>query len=124
MVRVFLTLQGLQEASVKKRVTRDTPRVGHVHNTRCFVNTDQTYTVALMGLSPYRVRIAFEKAMPMVNRCDSRSYAQVVSQPCASNFSYFPSMVNNKGLHYTQVSCHTIHAENTVQTEDKTVPYL
>ena len=75
-----------------------------------------------MGLSPHQVRINFDRAMAMVNRCDSRSYAQVVSQPCASNFSHFCHMANNKGFHNTQVTCHTIYPDNSVQSVDKIEP--
>ena len=106
--------------SKKKRIVRGNPWVVHVHNTRCFVNTDHIHTVALMGVSPQQVRINFDRPMAVVNRQDSRSYVQVVLQPCASTLSHFLHMVNNKGLHNTKVSGNTIYADNTVQSVDKT----
>ena len=122
MASHFPTLRGTVESISQKRVARGTPWVGCVHNTRCFVNSDHTYTVTLMGVPLHQVQITFDRAMAMVNRRDSRSYAQVVSQPCASTFSVFPHMVNNKGLHNTRVSSHTIYANNNiVQSVDKTV---
>ena len=40
-----------------------TPRVVRAHRTRCFVNCNHADAVALMGLSPNRVRFSFDKAM-------------------------------------------------------------
>ena len=63
MVRLLLIPRGTAGSVSQKRVSRGTPRVGRVHKTRCFVNTDHTHTVALMGLSPKKVRVAFDMTM-------------------------------------------------------------
>ena len=52
---------------------------------------------------------------------DHRSYAQVASQPCGSNFSQFPSVVNNEALHNTQV-CDIFNSSNTARGADNIVP--
>ena len=79
------------------------------------VNINHRHTNGLIGLSPYQVRIHFDRAMAMIGRCDHRYYAQAVSQTCGSNFTenLYRSVTNHVVCPNTETSSDSAKIDST-----------